>query len=204
MDEKPSRIELDLEESNDFSVSIYVGETMFHSIMWESTEYSVQYNGIFMGIMKKTMLGSRILTSSIDDADDVKEVQPFQTSPVEVVKEFRGVNDCFTVSSNNQLITYGKSSKVDFGIPDISSIVVYRICGDIFLIIIYSIGAAYISGYSSKRTSPTFSTTEISSNPNLDPRIEFDSKNDLAFCVKLSDSTSRNYLIDINGQITRI
>lgn len=67
--ERPSRIVLDLNDRRDFSITVYVGETIRHSTTWDPTEYMVQDNGIFTSLVKKTSDGITVRTSQIDDKD---------------------------------------------------------------------------------------------------------------------------------------
>lgn len=58
MEESPSKITFEMSENQSFSITAYIseetsGEIAVHSITWESNEYTIQEDGVFIGCVKK-------------------------------------------------------------------------------------------------------------------------------------------------------
>jgi hypothetical protein len=131
---------------------------------------------------------------------------------IKTVRRFSGRKYMFTVSDDSKLIVYKRldwdspcntENDVQFGIIDISSLLVYELLDGVYLIIIQTkSGQTYLSGYLSTNATPIFATCQITSNLDDKRFKSFQHVSETVFTCFFSDGTEKTFSIESGSYAT--
>ena len=215
VDSAPTQFKFKKNEDSSISIEAYDSHgTCVSKVNKASKDFERDERGIFTMISKDQRPAPTQAKGSCDGFLNSGGIH----SPQEI-KTFRG--NIYTFIVNENQVTYTRtgsneeSRPVSFGLWHISGIKIYQITESIVLILIHTRdGNVYLSGYSTLRTSPTFTTVQLTNitpfqswisetkqHPRVFQRIEFLGKN--KFNVLFENDLKWLYQINQNAEISR-
>jgi len=219
IDSAPTQFKFKTNKDASIEIEAYNSEgTCVSKLFKASTDFERDERKIFtrMSKDKKPALSPTQAKESCDDFPNSDGTH----SPQEIEK-FYGNGYIFILKKNQVTYTRTESTEkgcpVSFGLCNINLIKIYQISDSIVLIFIITLdGNVYLSGYSTLRTTPIFTTIQLTNitliqfwllesrpqQPRIFQRIEFLENNQ--FNVFFENGLKWLYQINQNGEISRI
>lgn len=222
VDSAPTQFKFKTNEDASIEIEAYDSQgTCVSKLNKASKDFERDERGIFFTRMSKDKRPALSLApTQAKESCDGFPISGGTHSPKEIEK-FYGNGYTFILGNNQVTYTRTKSTEkgcpVSFGLCNISVIKIYQITDSIIIIFITTLdGNVYMSGYSTLRTSPIFTTIQLTNitlipswllesrpqQPRIFQRIEFLENN--KFNVFFENGLKWLYQINQNGEISKI